>query len=1618
LLLAAVLTAGGTAAAQSPYIITGSGTEFTATLGNVTVGTADQPIQDVIDAIKTEADGNPCTIQFGDGGTLDIGTANIRFDGTASVWGLITLTGRITSANNNNTNSNRGTLFLSGGASIESVADIGNSATGPNGRAIYNYSTGTVTINGGTVSATTGIAIHNYAGGTVNISDGAVKSDYIGIENSSSGKINISGGTVSVTGGSGLYAVNQSSTGVLGTINISGGTVSATSGIAVRPYIYAAVNISGGTVSATTGTAVVGGYGGKVTVSGTALVTSANATNSTTTSIYQGTICLSLNNATDAVSEPLEITGGTVENTAANGRAVYNACYGGAVKISGGTISTAADTDFAVYTTVNGSVVLGGSPNINGIIKVMIEKLSVDRTINPFSPAPASRVYKIAVDSCVTGKAIVKGGAGNIANFELHKQPYYKLEEVGGDIAAVWTGPSDRYVIIDGETEFTATLNGFPVGRVNRQIQDVIDAIKTDANGNPCTIQFGDGGTLDIGSAVVFDGGTPGTDWGLITLTGKASSINIRLNGGTSINSYAELSSSSQQTIYNTSNGTVSISGGIVSAASGGEAILSNGGDVNISGTAEITSAMSSAISMNNGSNGKFTMTGGRVTSTSVATIAFNTTGYSVTISGGYISSQNGRAIEYIRNNNSTVISGDAEITSANPGTGLYNGTIYIGYDHSLTMTGGLVSNTSTTGNAISSYPVGSAVNISGGTVSAAGGVAIYSGYSPVNISGIAEITSANAAANSGTIFTAYASNLTMTGGAVMNTAATGNAIYQAAQSLESRKFISGGTVSASNGSAIYSGQHSDSIVISGSAVVTSANTSAASGTIHIAPPNPGSYSYATIIGGTVSNTTATGNAVYSNSSAGTGYIELSGAPNIAGMINYSPATLSVASTFNPGARVYTLDLQSYPNPATAVQNGAAFIDNFELYNQPTRALVVSGAHLDAVEKSDYDMSGVTFPGATVTYDGNPHSINISGTLPAGVTVSYTGNNQTNVGAYTVTATFAVVDAANYNVPTSMTATLTIDKGDHNMAGVTFPDAAFSYDGNPKSISINGALPTGVTVSYTGNNQTAVGTYTVTATFVVSDAANYNVPTSMAATLEINNKTDYDMSGIAFTGASVTYNSSPHSINISGTLPAGVSVSYTGNNQTAVGTYTVTATFVVSDAANYNVPASMTATLTINKASYNMSGIAFTGVAVTYDGSPHSINISGTLPAGVTVSYTGNNQTAVGTYTVTATFAVADPANYNVPASMTATLTVAAANNNGNNNNANNNNNNVSEVDNGNESANGNTVVAGNTANTAKAAGVFRAHAAVSVAYSPALKLSGVALSSGYAWSNPGTALSAGNNQSFAATYNDPSGNYTQASGRITVNVQALSGVAFISPVSMGAGLGSGEHSDTAYSGEVYTVRVMATDQDGVAVKAAVRVLIAVEIGGMTVPKTITTDAGTGVGEYDLSISGSVAGGRVTVFALTVTDGGETYSDSAELRVEKRVSVLSFGREIPVISFDDGAAAVAPVKALSGGLTAGPNPVGALSAAPVRFFRAGGRIGKAELYVYDAMGNMVKKVNIMDTVSSTNERRVVGSWDLTDRRGRWVSDGTYAVRGTIAAINGKKENVSLLIDVR
>ncbi len=225
------------------------------------------------------------------------------------------------------------------------------------------------------------------------------------------------------------------------------------------------------------------------------------------------------------------------------------------------------------------------------------------------------------------------------------------------------------------------------------------------------------------------------------------------------------------------------------------------------------------------------------------------------------------------------------------------------------------------------------------------------------------------------------------------------------------------------------------------------------------------------------------------------------------------------------------------------------------------------------------------------------------------------------------------------------------EKLDYDMSGVTFENAEYDYDGREHVLEITGALPDGVTVSYTENALTNAGELLVTASF--SGDENHNDIPEMTATLTVN-KIDYDMAGIVFDGMTCDYDGGVKRLEIAGELPDGVTVTYDNNDKVNAGTYTVTASF--SGDENHNGIPEMTATLTVNKIDYDMSGVTFEDATYSYDGIAKILEVTGTLPNGLKIVYSPNLLLGEGELTVTAAF-VAD-GNHNAVAPMIATLKV------------------------------------------------------------------------------------------------------------------------------------------------------------------------------------------------------------------------------------------------------------------------------------------------------------------------------------------------------------------------
>lgn len=338
------------------------------------------------------------------------------------------------------------------------------------------------------------------------------------------------------------------------------------------------------------------------------------------------------------------------------------------------------------------------------------------------------------------------------------------------------------------------------------------------------------------------------------------------------------------------------------------------------------------------------------------------------------------------------------------------------------------------------------------------------------------------------------------------------------------------------------------------------------------------------------------------------------------------------------------------------------------------------------VIKAVYNVADITLSGnKTSVYDGDPHALTTSGTMPAGVTAHITylkdgdavasSTAPTDAGTYTVTLTFTQDDTDNYETITkTVTETLTIAQA--TVTGISFVnDTKPEITGTSYTLEATG-VPSWVTVEYFYDGQqftgaTAAGSYLITAKFTIDDehASNYVAIGDKTATLTISDKPPVEGAenivvkptiSATYTGSAVDYTAK--------NVPSGVTVSYevtkTGDASFSgdiinAGEYTVTVKFVTG--ADKAPIADKTCVITIAKANYN--SVSFGDKTYVYDGNEHTLTITGTLSDGVEETYSvegeeGTSFTEIGEYEFTVTFDNPDPENYNDMQPLTATLKI------------------------------------------------------------------------------------------------------------------------------------------------------------------------------------------------------------------------------------------------------------------------------------------------------------------------------------------------------------------------
>ena len=336
--------------------------------------------------------------------------------------------------------------------------------------------------------------------------------------------------------------------------------------------------------------------------------------------------------------------------------------------------------------------------------------------------------------------------------------------------------------------------------------------------------------------------------------------------------------------------------------------------------------------------------------------------------------------------------------------------------------------------------------------------------------------------------------------------------------------------------------------------------------------------------------------------------------------------------------------------------------DNYELINLGDLATSLEWK----IEKIKVDMTGVKWSyTAPFTYDGTaktvslvkaPSLVEVKGTLSA-----------TKAGTFT--ASFALKDTENYEMVNAgaLASSLEwkINKASVDLAGAAWDyTAPFTYDGTIKTVSLTMQFDK---LKFSGNSATDAGTYT--ASFELKDAENYEIINkgSLSDSIEWKiNKADIDMSAVArsFVDAEFVYDGKPHTLAVdSKLLPKGVKVKgYLGSAVTHVSespkTITVQFELLAEKAVNYNVPADMSATVTVVAKEI---GLKWENLKFTYDGSSH-------VPTATATGLVGNDtckvtvygaQTEVGVYTATAVSV--DNADYKLPGSVTVSFEIEAA---------------------------------------------------------------------------------------------------------------------------------------------------------------------------------------------------------------------------------------------------------------------------------------------------------------------------------------------------------------------
>ena len=698
----------------------------------------------------------------------------IRNTGTATIKTGATLTfttGISDVTNNRYVISNDGTVYLDGGAVNNNlntsvynrgVINNGDSSTfimysgtiDTSGTAVLNYSTNTSTeISGGTVNVTQDHALNNYtSSSTYTITGGSVTTTASGakyaIYNYKNGTINI-GGTASITSANtAIYDVDTSDT---ASINVSGGSITSTAAAGIFAN-NANITITGGTVTGKT-------HGINITAA----------------------CILTVGNNSNAVTDQTPI----ITSTATTGQAYYGIYNRGTLNFYDGKIISTRGSGYSIYQepadTPTGYVVtknLSGttetatlhlensyniSYNLNGGTASNPTSANYESNVVLTPPTKANYVFTGWTSQDV-GSYAKTGSSSNTNTYwdgSLTKNAYFKNLTEGSSVTleANWTPANYANVDTDatylklndafsgvGNNEtirvLAATVN--ESGNTAPTLADTKTGVKLDLNGN--TINMGtktitNNGELNVYSSVnggMIQGGNTSNAAGIILNNGTLSTGGTG-SGTFTIQNIATGSNYGARTIVNSAGNMASLNTGTTlefttaCSRSQNRYLIQNQGILNIDG-ATLTNNPTDTTTYNggiynSGTNSKTNFESGVINVSGIGLYNSSTRSDSIIMSGGSITS--GKHYGMYLNSTGTVSISGGSITATSY-------AVYIYDDSSLNVSG--TANLTSANNTIKDNPdishTNGTINITGGTISSSGQTAISSTGTLINVSG------------------------------------------------------------------------------------------------------------------------------------------------------------------------------------------------------------------------------------------------------------------------------------------------------------------------------------------------------------------------------------------------------------------------------------------------------------------------------------------------------------------------------------------------------------------------------------------------------------------------------------------------------------------------------------------------------------------------------------------------------------------------------------------------------------------------------------------------------------------------------------------------------------------